>query len=78
MMNKVLYFSTKGVVMNKINKLQRFVLVTLFVLASSLSGCLAVHAEEKRMCIKEKEAFADMVAKKVVELQKQQECKASK
>ena len=78
MTSKVLCFSVKEVVMNKIKKLQMLVLAALFVLASSLGGCLAVHAEKKQMCIKEKEAFADMVAKKVVELQKQQESEASK
>jgi hypothetical protein len=37
---------------------------------TSLSGCLAIHAEEKCFCIKEREKFAELVAEKVIEKQR--------
>ena len=36
---------------------------------TSLGGCLAVHAEEKCACIKDREKFANMVAEKVIQKQ---------
>ena len=41
------------------------------ICAATLGGCLAISAEEKCSCIKEQEKFADMVAEKVIQKQKQ-------
>ena len=41
------------------------------ICATTLGGCLAIHAEEKCSYIKEREKFADLVAEKVIQKQKQ-------
>jgi len=53
-------------------KLITSTLLGMFLLcATSLGGCLAIHAEEKCSYIKERETFADLVAEKVVEKQRE-------
>jgi hypothetical protein len=54
-------------------KLQVLVLSAVMALGLGLSGCVGVHAEEHCMSKKEKERFAEMVAKKVIELQEHKE-----
>ena len=49
-----------------------FMLLGLFILcATTMGGCLAISAEERCSCIKNREQFAELVAEKVIEKQRQ-------
>ena len=53
-------------------KLITSMLLGIFIIcATTLGGCLAISAEEKCSYIKEREKFADLVAEKVIQKQKQ-------
>lgn len=53
-------------------KLITSMLLGMFTICvATLGGCLAIHAEEKCSYIKEREKFADLVAEKVVEKQRE-------
>ena len=53
-------------------KFKMMILAGLFIVVTTLGGCLAIHAEDGCHCSRKCDKFADKVAKKVVELQKQQ------
>ena len=43
-------------------------------LTSLMTGCMAISAEEHCACMRDRNKFAEIVAQKVVEKQKQAEC----